>query len=688
MPAPTISPLPTPPSRSTDPANFAVEADAFVAALPEFQTDANAQADYLDDLAAAVDADAVAAAASAAAALVSENAAADSATDASGFATAASGSASAASGSAAAAAASFDSFDDRYLGAKSSNPSVDNDGNPLLVGALYFNSVSNQMRVYDGSAWNAAYLPSGDYVQGALSSVDSGLVAFDGTTGKVIKAANTVTVPQGGTGAASLTANSVLLGNGTSAIQTVAAGDAGNVLTSNGSTWTSVAGASSVVQYPQNIQSANYTLVIGDAGKQIFHPASDANFRTYTIPANSSVPYPIGTVILFTVENGGTLVRVAVTNDTLVFGSGATGPIDVPPNNTFMCIKVTATKWMGNYLYQTGSFFANQTIAFGISVSPFVAAYSWGSAGFGSRYADPATVFAAGSIDVAFSPSGNAIAIAVDTSPWVHAYGWSSAGFGAKFSNPSTLPAGYANTVSFTPSGNAIAVGHYNTPFITAYPWSGSGFGTKFSNPSTLPPNYVEGIAFSPSSNAIAVAHPNSSPFVSAYSWSGSGFGSKFANPSTAVAGAAYGVAFSPAGDAIAVAHNNTPFVSAYSWNGSGFGTKYANPSTLPADVCTRVVFNPSGDAIAVGGNGAPFINVYQWSASGFGTKFSNPATPLPNNIRGVKFNSAGDTIAIAHFGTPFVSVYPWSSAGFGTRYANPSILPTNPNSVAFTINP
>jgi hypothetical protein len=73
MPAPTISPLPTPPSRSTDPANFAIEADAFVAALPEFQTDANAQADYLDDLAAAVDADAVAAAASAAAALVSEN---------------------------------------------------------------------------------------------------------------------------------------------------------------------------------------------------------------------------------------------------------------------------------------------------------------------------------------------------------------------------------------------------------------------------------------------------------------------------------------------------------------------------------------------------------------------------------------------------------------------------------------
>lgn len=65
MPAPTITPLPTPPSRSTDPINFAIEADAFVAALPEFATDANAQATYLDGLATAVDADAAAASADA-----------------------------------------------------------------------------------------------------------------------------------------------------------------------------------------------------------------------------------------------------------------------------------------------------------------------------------------------------------------------------------------------------------------------------------------------------------------------------------------------------------------------------------------------------------------------------------------------------------------------------------------------
>lgn len=53
----------------------------------------------------------------------------------------------------AAAQAVYDNFDDRYLGAKSSNPTVDNDGNALLTGALYFNTVAPEMRVYNGSAW-------------------------------------------------------------------------------------------------------------------------------------------------------------------------------------------------------------------------------------------------------------------------------------------------------------------------------------------------------------------------------------------------------------------------------------------------------------------------------------------------------------------------------------------------------
>lgn len=63
------------------------------------------------------------------------------------------GSATSAAASAAAAAASYDSFDDRYLGSKSTAPTVDNDGNTLLEGALYWNSSTKNFWVWNGSAW-------------------------------------------------------------------------------------------------------------------------------------------------------------------------------------------------------------------------------------------------------------------------------------------------------------------------------------------------------------------------------------------------------------------------------------------------------------------------------------------------------------------------------------------------------
>ena len=97
---------------------------------------------------------------SATSAATSATNAATSATSASTSATAAASSASAASTSETNAAtsetnaaASYDDFDDRYLGAKSSAPATDNDGDALITGALYFNTVANAMQVYNGTAW-------------------------------------------------------------------------------------------------------------------------------------------------------------------------------------------------------------------------------------------------------------------------------------------------------------------------------------------------------------------------------------------------------------------------------------------------------------------------------------------------------------------------------------------------------
>ena len=72
-------------------------------------------------------------------------------------ATAAASSASSAQASKDAALAALDSFDDRYLGQKAADPTVDNDGDALVSGALYFNTTDDIMKVYDGSLWVAAY---------------------------------------------------------------------------------------------------------------------------------------------------------------------------------------------------------------------------------------------------------------------------------------------------------------------------------------------------------------------------------------------------------------------------------------------------------------------------------------------------------------------------------------------------
>ena len=65
------------------------------------------------------------------------------------------GSASAAAASAAAAATTYDNFDDRYLGAKSTAPTLDNDGNSIIEGAIYWNSVTNAMYAWTGTEWGS-----------------------------------------------------------------------------------------------------------------------------------------------------------------------------------------------------------------------------------------------------------------------------------------------------------------------------------------------------------------------------------------------------------------------------------------------------------------------------------------------------------------------------------------------------
>jgi hypothetical protein len=97
---------------------------------------------------------------------------------------------------------------------------------------------------------------------------------------------------------------------------------------------------------PVNSQSAAYTLVLADSGKTILHPSTDANARTFTIPANGSVAYATGTVLTF-INMTSQVVTIAITTDTMYLaGSGTTGSRSLAQYGIATAVKIDSTTWL------------------------------------------------------------------------------------------------------------------------------------------------------------------------------------------------------------------------------------------------------------------------------------------------------------------------------------------------------
>jgi len=98
---------------------------------------------------------------------------------------------------------------------------------------------------------------------------------------------------------------------------------------------------------PQNSKSADYTTILTDSGKHIYHPSADAVSRTWTIAANASVAYPIGTALTFVNDTSAGDITIDINADTLTLaGAGTTGPRTLAASGMATAIKVTSTRWM------------------------------------------------------------------------------------------------------------------------------------------------------------------------------------------------------------------------------------------------------------------------------------------------------------------------------------------------------
>lgn len=93
---------------------------------------------------------------------------------------------------------------------------------------------------------------------------------------------------------------------------------------------------------PQMSDQDDYTLALTDSGGHYYHVSGTPH--TLTIPANASIAFPIGTVIAIVNENGAGALAIAITSDTLRWGS-STGSRSLAANGTATLLKVASTVW-------------------------------------------------------------------------------------------------------------------------------------------------------------------------------------------------------------------------------------------------------------------------------------------------------------------------------------------------------
>lgn len=175
-----------------------------------------------------------------------------------------------------------------------------------------------------------------------LSQLDANFNTAITLGNTAIQLGNTVTTLNNMT-FANVTVSSGTVTAGGTFTGTVANGTISNTTVSN-----ATVNSANVVGYmgiPQNSQNGAYNVVLGDAGKHIYHPTGQAA-ATYTFPANSNVSFTVGSAV--TIINGSANnVTIALTTDTLYLSSnGATGSRTLAQWGVATAVKIENTTWV------------------------------------------------------------------------------------------------------------------------------------------------------------------------------------------------------------------------------------------------------------------------------------------------------------------------------------------------------
>jgi hypothetical protein len=179
-----------------------------------------------------------------------------------------------------------------------------------------------------------------------LSQLDANFNTAITLGNTAIQLGNTVTTLNNMTFANVTVSSGTITANGT--FNGTVTGTVANATISNTTVSNATVNSANVVGYlgiPQNSQNGNYNVVLGDAGKHIYHPTGQAA-ATYTFPANSNVSFTVGSAV--TIINGSANnVTISLTSDTLYLSSnGATGSRTLAQWGVATAVKIENAAWV------------------------------------------------------------------------------------------------------------------------------------------------------------------------------------------------------------------------------------------------------------------------------------------------------------------------------------------------------